>query len=59
MGPYVAIGVSSPFCFHAPSPSLRGAEGEVSTTPIDWVADCGFLVELLSGGSNGRPCPVR
>jgi hypothetical protein len=44
---------------NAPSPSLRGTEGEVSTTPIDRVADCGFLVELLSGGSSGRPCPVR
>jgi hypothetical protein len=44
---------------YAPSPSLRGTEGEVSTTPIDRVADCGFLVELLSGNSSGRPCPVR
>jgi hypothetical protein len=42
-----------------PSPSLRGTEGEVSTTPIGRVADCGFLVELLSGNSSGRPCPVR
>jgi hypothetical protein len=42
-----------------PWPSLRGLEGEVSTTPIGRVADCGFLVELLSGGSSGRPCPVR
>jgi hypothetical protein len=45
--------------FNAPSSSLRGAEGEVSATPIDWVADCGFLVELLVGGSGGRPCPIR
>jgi hypothetical protein len=45
--------------FNAPSPSLRGTEGEVSTTPIDRVADCRFLVELLVGGSGGRPCPVR
>jgi hypothetical protein len=45
--------------FNAPSPSLRGTEGEVSTTPIGRVADCGFLVELLVGGSSGRPCPVR
>jgi hypothetical protein len=45
--------------FNAPSPSLRGTEGEVSATPIGWVADCGFLVELLVGGSSGRPCPVR
>jgi hypothetical protein len=43
----------------APSPSLRGTEGEVPATPIDRVADCGFLVELLVGGSSGRPCPVR
>jgi hypothetical protein len=27
--------------------------------PIDQVADCGFLIELLSGDSSGRPCPVR
>jgi hypothetical protein len=32
--------------FNAPSPSLRGTEGEVSATPIGRVADCGFLVEL-------------
>jgi hypothetical protein len=44
---------------NAPSPSLRGTEGEVSTTPIDRVADCGFLVKLLAGGSSGRPCPIR
>jgi hypothetical protein len=44
---------------NAPSPSLRGTEGEVSATPIDQVADCGFLIELLVGGSGGRPCPVR
>jgi hypothetical protein len=44
---------------NAPSPSLRGTEGEVSATPIDRVADCGFLIELLVGGSSGRPCPVR
>jgi hypothetical protein len=45
--------------FIAPSPSLRETEGEVSATPIERVADCGFLVELLVGGSSGRPCPVR
>jgi hypothetical protein len=45
--------------FNAPSPSLRETEGEVSATPIDRVADCGLLVELLVGGSGGRPCPVR
>jgi hypothetical protein len=44
---------------YAPSPSLLGTEGEVSATPIDRVADCRFLVELLSGNSSGRPCPVR
>jgi hypothetical protein len=44
---------------NAPSPSLRGTEGEVSATPIDRVADCGFLIELLAGGSSGRPCPDR
>jgi hypothetical protein len=44
---------------NAPSPSLRGTKGEVSATPIERVADCGFLVELLAGGSSGRPCPVR
>jgi hypothetical protein len=45
--------------FIAPSPSLRGTEGEVSATSIDRVADRGFLVELLVGSSSGRPCPVR
>jgi hypothetical protein len=45
--------------FDAPSPSLRGTEGEVSSTPIGRVENCGFLVELLVGGSSGRPCPVR
>jgi hypothetical protein len=44
---------------NAPSPSLRGTEGEVSATPIERVANCGFLVELLTGDSSGRPCPVR
>jgi hypothetical protein len=44
---------------YAPSPSLRRTECEVSTTPINRVADCGFLIELLSGNSSGRPCPVR
>jgi hypothetical protein len=45
--------------FNAPSPSLRGTEGEVSAAPIGRIADCGFLVELLAGGSSGRTCPVR
>jgi hypothetical protein len=44
--------------FNAPSPSLRVTEGEVSATPIERVANCGFLVELLVGDSSGRPCPV-
>jgi hypothetical protein len=35
--------------FNAPSPSLRGTEGEVSATPIGRAADCEFLVELLVG----------
>jgi hypothetical protein len=52
-------GELSDLYLNAPSPSLRGTEGEVSATPIDRVADCGFLVELLSGDSSGRPCPVR
>jgi hypothetical protein len=44
---------------YAPSPSLRGTEGGVSTTPIDRVVDYGFLVKLFSGNSSGRPCPVQ
>jgi hypothetical protein len=44
---------------YVPSLSLRGTEGEVSVTPIERVANYGFLVELLSGDSSGRPCPVR
>jgi hypothetical protein len=51
-------GELSDFVLNAPSSSLRGTEGEVSATPIGWVADCGFLVELLWGDSSGRPCPV-
>jgi hypothetical protein len=39
-------------------PSAR-QRGEASTTLIERVANCGFLVELLSSGSSGRPCPVR
>jgi hypothetical protein len=34
-----------------------GQRGEVSTTPIERVANRGFLVELLSGDSSGRLCP--
>jgi hypothetical protein len=43
------------------SPLRPSAErrGEVSTTPIERVANCEFLIELLSGDSSGRPCPVR
>jgi hypothetical protein len=37
---------------------FAGQRGEASTTPIERVANCGFLVELLLGGSNGCPCPV-
>jgi hypothetical protein len=44
---------------YAPSPSLRRTEGEVSVTPIERVANYGFLVELLSGDSSGLPCPIR
>jgi hypothetical protein len=28
-------------------------------TPIEWVANHEFLVELLTGDSSGRLCPVR
>jgi hypothetical protein len=50
-------GELSDLYLNAPSPSLRGTGGEVSATPIDQVADCGF--ELLLGDSSGRPCPSR
>jgi hypothetical protein len=53
-------------CRASESGPVRGDRGElfdlfceVSTTPIGRVADCRFLVELLSGDSSGRPCPVR
>jgi hypothetical protein len=36
-----------------------GRRGEVSTIPIERVANRGSLIELLAGGSSGRPCPVR
>jgi hypothetical protein len=29
-----------------------------SVTPIERVANYGFLVEMLSGDSSGRPCPI-
>jgi hypothetical protein len=38
---------------------FAGRRGEVSTTPIERVANHGSLIELLEGGSSGRPCPVR
>jgi hypothetical protein len=41
---------------HHPS---AGRRDEVSTTPIVRVTNRGSLVELLTGGSSGRPCPVR
>jgi hypothetical protein len=44
---------------YAPLPSLHRTEGEVSATPIERVANCGFLFELLPGDSSGRSCPVR
>jgi hypothetical protein len=47
-------GKLSDLYLYAPLPSLRGTESEVSTTPIDRVTDCRFLVELLSGNSSGR-----
>jgi hypothetical protein len=58
-GPFEAIGAGSPTSLYVSSPSLRGTEGEVSATPIERVANCEFLVELLSGDSSGRPCLVR
>jgi hypothetical protein len=59
LGPFEAIGANSSSYFkHALAVPPRDG-GEVSATPIDRVADCGFLVELLAGGSSGRPCPVR
>jgi hypothetical protein len=36
-----------------------GQRGEVSTTPIERVTNCRFLIELLSGDPGGRPCPAR
>jgi hypothetical protein len=52
-------GELSDLFLYAPSPSLRGTEGEVFANPIDRVADCGFLVKLLLGDSSGCPCSVR
>jgi hypothetical protein len=34
-----------------------GQGGEASMTPIERVANRGFLIELLSGDSSGRLCP--
>jgi hypothetical protein len=50
-------GLALRLVLYAPSSSLRGTGGEVSVTPIERVANYGFLVELLSGDSSGRPCP--
>jgi hypothetical protein len=50
--------LSDLFCT-LPRRPFTGRGGEVSATPIDRVADCGFLIELLSGDSSGRPCPAR
>jgi hypothetical protein len=58
LGPFEVIGASSPISLYVPSSSFRGTEGEGSATPIERVANCGFLVELLSGGSSGRLCPI-
>jgi hypothetical protein len=44
---------------HAPlRRPFTGLRGEAPTTPIKRVANRGFLVELLSGDSSGRPCIV-
>jgi hypothetical protein len=59
LGPFEAIGAGSPTSLFVPLPSLRGTEGEVSATPIEQVANCGFLVELLSGDPSGCPCPFN
>jgi hypothetical protein len=37
---------------------FAGRKGEVSTTSIERVANRGSLIELLTGGSSGRPCPI-
>jgi hypothetical protein len=49
--------ISNFFCTPLCRPSA-GQRGEVSATPIERVANHGFLVELLMGDSSGRPCPV-
>jgi hypothetical protein len=46
--------MGSPTFPYVPSPSLRGTGGEVSATPVERVANCRFLFELLLGGSSGR-----
>jgi hypothetical protein len=45
--------------FNAPSPFLRGTEGEVSATPIDRVADYGFLVECCGDSRSYRAQAMR
>jgi hypothetical protein len=57
--PFEAIGTDSPTFPYVPLPSLRGTGGEVSVTLIERVANRRFHFKLLSGGSSGRPCPVR
>jgi hypothetical protein len=60
LGPLEVIGVSSLACLCAPfAAPFAGRRGEVSTTPIEWVANRGSLIELLTGGSSGHPCPIR
>jgi hypothetical protein len=54
-----AIKGCSSSCLYVPSSSLRRTEGEISATPIDRVANCVLLIEMLSVDSSGRPCPVR
>jgi hypothetical protein len=45
--------------FVRPFAVLSQGRGEASTTLIERVANHGSLVELLTGDSSGRPCPVR
>jgi hypothetical protein len=45
--------------YTSPRHPSAGRRGEVSITPIERVANCGFLIELLLGYSSGCPCPVR
>jgi hypothetical protein len=45
--------------FIRPSLSFRGTGGEVCMTPIERVANRGFLIELLSNDSRGPPYLIR